>query len=89
MVYVWSAYFRHRARSRGFDLEVVENIVSLSPERYFDTASHRTVAVGRHRDRLLVVPFETEGDRIIPVTVHATSRQQINFRLRTGRYTPP
>ena len=89
MVYVWSAYFRHRAQSRGFDLEVVESIVSLSPERYFDTASHRTVAVGRHRDRLLVVPFETEGDRIIPVTVHATSRQQINFRLRTGRYTPP
>jgi hypothetical protein len=24
---------------------------------------------------------------IVPVTVHATSRQQINFRLQTGRFT--
>jgi len=34
-----------------------------------------------------MIPYETDEDAITPITIHATTRQQINFRLRTGRFT--
>lgn len=78
---------KYRARLRGFDLAVVEEIVRYSSERYFDRATGRHVAIGRHGNMLVVIPYELDQDSIIPITIHATTRQQINFRLRTGRYT--
>lgn len=83
---IWTDYLRYRARLRRFDLDEVERIVRFSPERYFDRATGRLVAVGRHLDSLVVVPFEMEGEDITPVTVHRATRQQINSRLRAGRY---
>ena len=88
-MYVWTEYLRHRAKARGFDLSVIEETLAHSKERHFDAATHRTVAVGRHHGRLIAVPFEQENDRVTPVTVHATTRRQISFRLKTGRYAPP
>ena len=83
---VWTDYMKYRVRLRSFDVAKIERIVRHSGERYFDLATRRLVVVGRHDDTLVLVPYEREGDRITPVTVHATTRQQINFRLRTGRY---
>lgn len=78
------------ATLRGFDLSKIEEILKFSEERYFDVATHRMVAVGRHDKLLVMVPYdETEdetGDIITPVTVHATNRQQIKFRLISGRF---
>lgn len=85
---VWTEYLEYRAQLRGFDLETVEEIVRFSEERYFDTATQRMVAIGRHGGWLAIVAYEEEGDAIIPVTVHSTTRQQINLRLRTGRFEP-
>lgn len=45
---LWTAYLRHRARVRGFDLGVIEQIVRFSSARYFDTDTRRMVAIGRH-----------------------------------------
>lgn len=56
-------------------------------ERYFDTETGRTIVVGRHSRRLVMIPYDVSGDVITPVTVHAITRQQIRFRLRTGRFT--
>lgn len=84
---VWTDYVQHRARLRGFDLARIEHIVRYSPERYFDAATGRAVAVGRHGDTLVAVPYEAGDRTLTPVTVHATTRQQISFRLRTGRFT--
>ena len=53
---------------------------------YFDVATQRMIAVGKHDDRIVIIPYETAGDTIVPVTVHATTRQQIKFRLKTGRF---
>ncbi|MBI4639235.1 MAG: hypothetical protein HY731_00980 [Candidatus Tectomicrobia bacterium] len=86
-MYVWTEYLKHRARSRGFDLASIEDILRFSGERYFDTVTRRMVAVGRHGNRLVMVPYEQENDNVTPVTIHTTTRQQINFRLRTGRFT--
>ena len=83
---VWTEYLEYKARLHGFDLTIIEQVVRYSEERYFDTTTHRLIAVGRHDSRLIIVPYEKEGDTITPVTVHATTRQQITFRLRTGRY---
>ena len=88
-MYIWTEYLQHRARSRGFDLAIIEHILRFSRERYFDTVTRRMVAVGRHGPRLVMVPYDQENDRVTPATIHATTRQQINFRLRTGRFLLP
>ena len=88
-MYIWTEYLKHRARARGFDLAIIEHILSFSRERYFDTVTRRMVAVGRHGPRLVMVPYDQENDSVTPVTIHATTRQQINFRLRTGRFLLP
>ena len=85
---VWTAYLQHRARLRGFDLAEIERIVRFSEERYFDTLTQRTVVIGRNREQLLLVAYEQKQETIIPITVHVTTRQQVVFRLRTGRYQP-
>ena len=83
---IWTDYMRYRARSRGYDLGQIEYIVRYSSERYTDTETERFVAVGRHDSTLVLVPYEVEENTITPVTVHAITRQQIRFRLRTGRF---
>lgn len=85
-IVVWTEYMKYRARLRGFDLAKIEDIVRYSTERYFDTATGRSVIIGRHDELLVMIPYETDGETIIPVTIHATTRQQINLRLKTGRY---
>ena len=83
---LWSDYMRYRLGLRSFDLAVVEHIVRYSTERYRDTVTGRLVAVGCHDERLVVIPYESNGEALTPVTVHVTSRQQINFRVKSGRF---
>jgi len=85
---IWTEYLKHRAQVRGFDLGIIEQIVRFSEERYFDTATQRRVAIGRHGSRLVLIAYEQEGETMTPVTLHATTRQQITFRLRAGRFRP-
>jgi len=83
---VWTDCMKYRSELRGFDLATLEGILRYSTERYWDEATNRAVAVGRHGRKLVLLPYEREGDTVTPVTVHATTRQQINFRLKTGRF---
>ena len=73
-------------RLRGYELTTVEHILRYSSERYIDTVTDRLVAIGRHDKLLVMIPYEREGDRVTPVTIHATSRQQIEARQRSGRF---
>jgi hypothetical protein len=82
----WSDYLKYRAGLRGFELAKIEHILRYSGERYFDTVTRRMIAVGRHDDLLVIVPYEKHENTLIPVTIHAITRQQINFRLKTGRF---
>jgi hypothetical protein len=87
-VIVWTDYFKYRASLRGFDLAEAEKILISGNERYFDTATGRNVVVvGKHGRLLVLIPYERIGDSITPVTIHATTRQQINFRLNNGRFS--
>lgn len=85
---IWTGYMKFRAELRGFDLATIEQIVRFSEERYFDTATQRRVAVGRHGKQLVMIPYEQESERVTPVSIHSTTRQQINLRLQTGRFEP-
>lgn len=84
---VWTDYLKFRAELRGYNLDLLESIVRHSSERYHDTETGRSVAVGRHGKHLVMIPYEVYDDVITPVTVHPVTKQQIRFRLRTGRFT--
>lgn len=83
---IWSDYMRYRARLRGYNLEKLEYIVNNSTERYYDTETGRLVVIGRHDKQLVILPYDTDESGITPVTVHSITRQQINFRFKTGRF---
>ncbi|MFH1704111.1 MAG: hypothetical protein ABIB41_11950 [Nitrospirota bacterium] len=83
---IWSEYMKYRVQLRKFKLSKIEDIIKYSGEKYFDTATHRMIVVGKHDDRLVMIPYEAKGDEIVPITVHATTRQQINLRIKTGRF---
>ena len=81
----WSDYIKYRINLRGFDFEKVESILRYSDERYFDNVTQRRIVIGRHDRLLVMIPYEQSGKKINPLTIHATTRQQINLRLKTGR----
>ena len=84
---VWTDYMKYRSSRRGVDLGVIEEIVRHTGERYVDNETHRLIAVGRHGDSIVLVPYEESDISLTPITVHSTTRRQINFRHRTGRYS--
>ena len=83
---IWSDYIKYKADLRGFELVKIENILRYSEERYYDTITRRMIAIGRHDKHLVMVPYEEKANNITPVTIHTTTRHQINFRLKTGRF---
>ena len=83
---IWSDYLQYRAELRGFELAKIEEILKFSGERYYDTQTSRLIVVGKHDNRLVIIPYEETGENLTPVTIHATTRQQIRFRLKSGRY---
>lgn len=84
---VWTDYMNYRTSLRGFELDIIEQIVKYSTERYNDLLTGRRVVIGNHKNKLVLIPYETDINTIIPITIHTTSRQQIRHRIRTGRYS--
>jgi hypothetical protein len=83
---VWTEYMKYRLNLRGYDIATVEQILRYSSERYVDTVTGRVVAIGRHEKLLVMIPYEVKGRTLTPVTIHATSRQQINSRIKSWRF---
>ena len=84
---VWTDYMRYRAELRGFDLARIEEIVRYSSERYVDNATGRLIAIGTCGNQLIMAPYEMERDMIRAVTVHVTTRAQIDARIKSGRFS--
>lgn len=82
----WTDYLQYRARIRGLDLAEIDDIVRYSTERYLDCVTDRRVVIGKCSGKLVVVPYEVENDLVRPVTVHVTSRAQINARINSERF---
>ena len=83
---IWTSYLLYRTTRRGFDLDLIENILRFSSERYYDVETGREIVVGKHGEQLVLIPYEQSENTMTPVTIHATTRQQIRFRLKTGRF---
>jgi hypothetical protein len=83
---VWTEYMKYRLSLRGYDLATVEQILRYSSERYVDTVTGRVLAIGRNKKLLVMIPYELKRRNLMPVTIHATSRQQINSRIKSGRF---
>ena len=84
---IWTDYLTYKATLRGFNLTTIEEIIRYSSERYFDTATDRWVVIGQQAKILVMIPHEIDAsDSIIPITIHATSRQQVNYRVKSGRF---
>ena len=86
MKVVWTDYLEYRASLRGFEPASMENIIIHSSERYYDVVTDRRIVVGRYDRKLILIPYEIQDDTITPVTMHVTTRQQINVRIKSGRY---
>ena len=84
---VWTGYMKYRLNLRGYDLAKVEQILRYSSERYVDTVTGRLVVIGRHENLLVMIPYDLKQQTMTPVTIHATNRQQINSRIKSGRFT--
>jgi hypothetical protein len=82
---IFTDYLKYRAELRGFDLMQMEHILRYSPERYVDVETHRFIVIGEQGNKLVMIPCAENETAITPITIHATTRQQINFRLSTGR----
>ena len=82
---IFTDYLKYRTELRGFDLDLIEKIIRYSPERYVDSETYRCVVVGEHSAKLVMIPYEENETSITPITIHTTTRQQIKFRLTTGR----
>ncbi len=65
---IWTEYMKYRLRLRGYDLATVEHILRYSSERYADTVTGRLVAIGRHMNLLVMIPYKQEGGTMTPVT---------------------
>ena len=83
---VWTEYMKFRLGLRGYDHATVEQVLRYSSERYVDTATGRVVVIGRHEKLIVMIPYELKGHTMTPVTIHATSQQQINSRIKSGRF---
>lgn len=87
MQIIWTDYFRYRVKLRGFNLKDLEEVLRYNTERYCDTATDRLVVIGRDEKTMIMIPYERDNsDVVTPITVHATSRQQVNYRVRSGRF---
>ena len=67
---IHAEYMKYRAGFRRFELTKIEDIMRYSRERYIDTVTRRMIVVGKHDDRLVMIPYERKGSEIIPVTIH-------------------
>jgi hypothetical protein len=82
----FTTYLKYRARTRKYDLQTIEEIVRRSNETYYDTATLRTVVVGKHGNRLVLIPYDSDERSITPVAIHAVPRAQLELRVKTGRF---
>jgi len=83
---IWTDYLAYRMSVRGYQKDKIEHIIRFSSERYFDTETRRFVMIGKHGKKEVILPYDKKGKNIIPVTIHAITRQQIRFRILSGRF---
>ena len=74
-------------KASQFELALIEEVVRYSQERYVDNATGRLIAISRHGRQLVMALYEAGSGTIRVVTMHAISREQIDARIKSGRFS--
>jgi hypothetical protein len=64
----WTSCLKFRAQLREFGIKTLASILRNTPERYTDAATGRRVAIGKHGNTLVAIPYDIHEDAVIPVT---------------------
>lgn len=86
-----SDHLRFKLRVRGIPEQVPERIYRESKQRFYNHHSLRHVAILEvyyHRRRvLMMIAFDQLPDSVEIVTIHPITKDQIQDRVRLGRWT--
>lgn len=87
----YSDHLRFKLRVRDIPGQVPERIYRESRQRYDNHHTLRHIAVMQvhyHRHRtLMMIAYDRRADHVEIVTIHPITKDQIQERLRTGRWT--
>lgn len=87
----YSDHLRFRIRVRGIPEPMPEQIYRESKQHYYNHHTLRHIAIMevhyRQRRTLMMIAYDQMPDHVEIITIHPITRDQIQERLRTGRWT--
>ncbi|OGC04196.1 hypothetical protein A2276_06280 [candidate division WOR-1 bacterium RIFOXYA12_FULL_43_27] len=89
----YSNHLRERIRLRELPYNLAKDVLIFAVERYYDTATHYLVAVGKNKYKkkmrdLAVIYREDAASKILEaITIHPLKHGQKENRIKTGRWT--
>lgn len=90
MKIVLRPHLKIRLQQRLIPQDYPRKIISDSEEEYFDTYSHRHIAIKTleysGKPRPMVVAYDIMGETIEAVTIHPADEQEINNKIQKGRW---
>lgn len=83
-------HLKIRLKERDIPEDYPGRIVSAPDEKYFDTATNHQIAVKKleysERVRPMAVAYDIIGEDLQIITIHPTTEQEINSKLRRKRW---
>ena len=91
MKVTYSKHLRFKMQQRDISELVPERIYRESTQRFYNHHSLRQIAVlevlYRQRRVLMMIAYDQMPDEAEIITIHPITREQIQDRLRSGRWT--
>jgi hypothetical protein len=88
---IYSDHLRFKIRVRQIPEDLPERIYRESRQRYYNHHSVRHIAVMethyQRRRILMMIAYDQLLDHVEIITIHPITKQQIQDRLTTGRWT--
>lgn len=77
---------------RGIDRRLPERIIREAERVFVDTETGYWIALAEvpygEGSHLMMVAFEKESDGITAITIHPLSQEDVDSKLRSGRWEP-
>lgn len=87
----YSNHLRFKMQARAIPEQMPGQIYLESTQRYYNHHSLRRIAVMevhyRQRRTLMMIAYDQTSDQAEIITIHPITRDQIQERLRAGRWT--
>jgi hypothetical protein len=87
---IYTSHLEFRLEKRQISADIPSRIYRDSKERYYDSATGHTIAIGRldysGREREVMIAYDEFEDRIEIVTVHPLKWVQKQQRIKSKRW---